>query len=510
MPLVPRSTVLPIQAAFALATSLFVSGPAFAQQPAPQPVQPATTAAPAPVPAQSAFPSFSSVRVAPPGVAVGERPSLPAAGTPVPPVVVQPPSAAPAPAAAPGQAAGAAPAKAARPAKPKSQTVKTAVTRANDGSLARAAETRGVGIAVLVNDEPITGYEIDQRQRFMALSANISDRAQANFKRAIQDPSVSERLKGMLGEIIKANPGKSKEQILALFEERKKQFALGLQKQAVENARSSVLPTLRKQALDELVEERLKLQEAKKLNVLATDEDVSRIIKSIAEKNKMTEVQFAQHLSTMGTDIEAMRSRFRSTLSWNEVIKRKYGHQIAISERDVERMVSQGPAADDQLELQVQRIVLPISGKLAQKAIDQRVAEAEGLRAKFRDCKSMAGLTAGIDGAKFEDLGKRKAGTIAEPTRSFLVNAKDGEMVPATVGGGGVELYAVCGRDVVKGDDQKRTAALEELRQKEFELFARRHLHILRDDATCRFVSETPAAEDRDCNVRTTAAKASQ
>ncbi len=478
---------------------------AVAQQPqtAPPAVAAPVPAAPvpaAPVPATSQFPSFNSIRMAPGGVAViappgggatspgtpsgapGSAPGV--SSTAVPPVAVTPPQAGSAPAVATRTSANAA---ARRPAKPKSDTVKTAISTSNDTDLTKAAETKGVGIAVLVNDDPITGYEIDQRQRFMALSSNIGERAQANFKRSLQDPSLQEKLKGILDQIIKSNPGKTKEQILAIFEDRKKQFAQGLQKQAVESARASVLPALRKQALDELIEERLKVSEAKKLNVLASDEDVSRVVKSIAEKNKMTEPQFAQHLAGLGTDIDAMRSRFRASLSWNEVIKRKYGSQIAISERDVERVVAQGPITDDSVELQVKRIVLPIPGKLAQKAVDQRVAEAEGMRAKFRDCASMITLVSGVSGAKFEDLGTRKAGSIGEPTRSFLVNAKDGEMVPPTVGTAGVELYAVCGREVVKADDSKRTAALEELRQKEFELFAKRHLRILRDDASIAY-----------------------
>jgi peptidyl-prolyl cis-trans isomerase SurA len=477
-------------------------GTSVSAQTSPTPAQPSASqvAPPTAQPAPAGFPSFNSVfarpqgapgapsAAAPPGVPVtgvpvtGERPA-----TPVPPVTLQAPTAAPAPE-EPGKAKPTAPAKAARPKsdqpdKPKAP-VRTAARTGVDPVVAKASETRGIGIAVLVNDDPITGYEIDQRQRFMGLSANVGERAQANFKRALADPSVSERLKAILGEVIKANQGKTREQIIAIFEERKKQFALNLQKQAVESARSAVLPGLRKNALDELVDERLKLQEAKRLGITVTDEEVSQIVRSIAEKNKMTEEQFAKHLNGMGADIEAMRGRFKATLAWNQVIKRKFGHQIAISERDVERMVSKGPAGDDQMELQLRRITLPVPGKLVQKAIDQRVAEAEALRAKFKDCGSLQALAGSVTNAKFEDLGSRKAGSIGEPTRSFLINAKDGEMVPPTVGAGGVELYAVCGRQVVKADDQKRNAAMEELRQKEFELFAKRHLRVLRDEAS--------------------------
>ncbi len=48
-----------------------------------------------------------------------------------------------------------------------------------------------------------------------------------------------------------------------------------------------------------------------------------------------------------------MRNRFRANLSWNQVIRRRFGHQVAITERDVDRMVAQGPAGDDQVELEV-------------------------------------------------------------------------------------------------------------------------------------------------------------
>ena len=403
------------------------------------------------------FPSFNSVAVKPQGVpATGSDSQSP------PPLQAKP--------------------QAAKPKKPKAPA--QVASRTDHSVESRASETKGSSIAVLVNDEPITGYEIDQRQRLLGLSSNIGEKAQANFKRMLQDPSTTERLKAILGEVIKANQGKTREEIIAIFEERKKQFAMSLQKQAMDGARSSVLPTLRKTALDELIEERLKLLEAKRMNVLATDEDVSRIIKSLAEKNKMNEAQFGQHLAGMGADIEGMRSRFRASLSWNDVIRKLYGYQISITSRDIDRVVSQGPAGEDQTELQVQRLTLEIPEKINQKLVAQRMAEAESVKAKYTGCKTMASLAGAVTQAKFDELGWRKPSTLTEPTKSLLLNAKDGDILPPVVGPGGVELYAVCARQVVKADEQKRTAAQEELRAKEFEMLAKRHLQDLREKAT--------------------------
>lgn len=384
---------------------------------------------------------------------------------------------------APGTSATA-PAPQKKPAQPaKAAAAKPVAGSAPDtGPSSRGSS--GQAIIALINDEPITAYEVEQRQRFMGLSANLGPQASERFKAILKAPQTTERLKAIFAETIEANRGKTKDQIIAIFEEKKKQYALSLQKQALESARASVLPGLKKAATEEIIDERLKLQEAKRLNVVANDEEADRLIKTIADRNKMTLPQFEAHLKGMGVDIATMRARFKATLSWNEVIRRKFGHQISITDRDVERVVaSTAGGGDDGVELQVQRITLPIPGQLDQKLVAQRLQEADNLRRKFGGCKTASALTQGVTEAKFEDLGKLKPSAIPEPTRSLLLNARDGEMLPPSVGQGGVELWAACSRTVVKADEQKRTQAQEELRQKEFELLAKRHLKDLRQDA---------------------------
>ena len=335
----------------------------------------------------------------------------------------------------------------------------------------------------LVNDDPITAFEVEQRARLNALSANIGQKAAENFKRIIAQESTTNQLKAILTDTIQQNQGKSKEQVLAIFEERKKAFAMNLQKQALESARSAAIGPQRKGALEELVEERLKLQEAKRQNTLAEEADVDRVIKQLAEKNKVTPEQFAQNIRSMGADISAMRSRFKATLSWNEAIRRRFGHQVAVTQRDVDRFVAKGPGAEDQVELQLQRVVFTLGAKLDQKQIAERMQDAEAAKARFTNCKAMSGIVKGSSAARHEDLGMRRLTTIPEPTRSLLANASDGEVLPPSVAQGGIELWAVCGRKIVKAQEEKVAQAQDELRQREFELLSRRHLKDLLQDA---------------------------
>ncbi len=402
--------------------------------------------------------------------------------TPPPPLkpstAGQPPEAAPAkaapvaaPAKAPAKKKVIAPAKAAPDSKPAAKTASRGPSTSSGSEQA---------IIALVNDEPITGFELQQRAAMLG-GGSVQQKAQENFKAMLKNPRTTERLKAILGETIKANQGKSKDEVIAIFDQRKKQFAMDMQKQAVESARNSALPGMKKAALDELIDEKLKLQEAKRLGVNIADDDVNRVLSGIAERNKMTEAQFMQQL---GGGVDAMKQRIRSTLSWNDVIRRRFGAQIAIASKDIDKMVSQSSAAgQDDVELRVQRIRVALPVKLDQAGVAGRMQEAEKIRAKFTDCKSTGAIAGGVAGAKFEELGKRRPSAFQEPTRTLLLNAKDGEMLPPSMGEGGVELWVVCGRDVVKAEDQKRTQAEGELKQKEFELLGKRHMKDLRQDA---------------------------
>lgn len=384
------------------------------------------------------------------------------------------------------------------PAKPKAKAPATGQPGSGDGKSAAikpdgeggAGKVKGgQSIVVLVNDEPITGYEISQRQRLMGMgNSNIGERAQANFKALIKSPATNDRLKAILEKTIKENQGKSRDEIVDIFERRKKEFAMGLQQQAVERARESVMPGMRKEALEELIEERLKLQEAKRLNVVVGDEEIDKVMRSIAEKNKMTDVEFAAHLKKMGADANVMRNRFKANMSWQEVVRRRFGAQVAISERDVDRFVEKSPATGGEgIELQVQRITLPIPANLEQKLLAQRLAEGDALVRKGGGCAQMSAHASAIAGARFENLGPRTPATIAEPTRSLLLNASDGELLPPTVAAGGVEIWAVCSRKSVAADAERRQNVQAELRQKEFEVLAKKHLKDLRQDAAIEY-----------------------
>lgn len=393
-------------------------------------------------------------------------------------VVTTPPQAgAPAPAAAPSQQSK----RQTKPAKPaKAAAADDRKVPAQSGSGGKA----GQSIILIVNDEPVTQYEVLQRARLLSLNG-IGEKAQENFKRLAQSEETNRRFRAIIEEIVRANQGKSREHIMGLIEARKKVFAQSLQQQALESARGAAVTRVTKEAQEEIIEEKLKLQEARRLGVEVSDDEVSRIIKGLAGKNNVSEAQFAQNLARMGVDISTMKARYKANLSWRDVIRRRFSAQISVQQRDIDRLLASNPAADGDggQELHIQKITYPLPARVDQLAMAKALAEADGARRKFTSCKSMPQIAAATPGASFEDLKFVKTSSLPEPARSLVLNAKDGELLPPQTGSKGVELFAVCERRQVKSDDKRRDEAAQELQSQQFEQLAKKHLRDLRQDA---------------------------
>jgi peptidyl-prolyl cis-trans isomerase SurA len=372
--------------------------------------------------------------------------------------------------------------------KPKAKVASVAKDAAPDSDGETVSKGGGDRILILVNDEPVTSREVDQRARFLSASggAAVGTQAQEIFKRLATSEATSQKFRAIVDEILKQNQGKSREQIMAIVEKRKVEFAQGLQRQALDQARSATLPKHRKDALEEVIEEKLKVQEARKLGVSVNDDESNRIIAAIAQRNNQTEAQFAQQLKSTGVDISTMRARFRANFAWRDVVRKKFQAQIQISDKDVERLIANAPGAKGQAdtqEIQIQRIVFTLPGKLDQNAMARTLADADGLRRKFGGCKTMDALAKDQAGAKFEAANFVKPSTIAEPQRSMMLSAKDGDLLPPQTSAAGVELMAVCGRRALQIDEKVREEATQELQSRKFEELAKRYLRDLRQDA---------------------------
>jgi peptidyl-prolyl cis-trans isomerase SurA len=111
------------------------------------------------------------------------------------------------------------------------------------------------------------------------------------------------------------------------------------------------LPQFEREALVSLIDERLQMQELRrvekeqKFNIIATDEEVNTELDGYAKQNNMTGAQFLALLGQQGIGADTFRQQLRAQLSWQAWIRGRYGSRLRIGEDQI-KALQQRMAAD--------------------------------------------------------------------------------------------------------------------------------------------------------------------
>ena len=345
-----------------------------------------------------------------------------------------------------------------------------------------AATGTTASIVAVVNDEPISNHDIDMR---IKLHLSNSKDLNARLKKKLSTKRTQKLWKKMIEE----------------YQPQSQQEAKKLQGKLVNQLRREVRASmggkLRKKVLKELISERIQLQQANKLGVALSDEDIDARLDQIAGRNKnkktgkpLSRQEFSKSLNRMGIPLREFRSRMKAKGSWIRVVRRKFQFQVNIGDQEVDRLINTQSNDKNKLKTvyNIQRIRLSMSSTASESIKTKRFIEAEKLRQAVTSCDHLKKIVGRISGASLKLLGTKSADTFPHTMRAYLSHAKNGQLTPPTLTSSGVELYAVCDRKQRRiADKSKRKAVKEKLRQQEFEVLARRHLQDLRQEASIEY-----------------------
>ena len=88
----------------------------------------------------------------------------------------------------------------------------------------------------------------------------------------------------------------------------------------------------------------IQLQMARRANLSVDDTELNRQLRSIAESNNMTLDQFADAVEADGITLADVREDVRREMLMRQVQQRQISQRVTVSDRDVERFLSQQPS----------------------------------------------------------------------------------------------------------------------------------------------------------------------
>ena len=346
----------------------------------------------------------------------------------------------------PGAVAAADKVAAAKPAKP----------AVSDAAKADAGAT----IYVVVNDVPITAFTIDQRIKLLSLDGGGW---QQRLQALLHAPNINDRFRAFATA---RNP-KSKEEVVAL----QRQFVEGLRQQAMSESR----PGMKDAAIRQLIAESLQRSEAKRLNLLVSDDELNGAIGELAKRNKKTLKEFESSVSGSGINLHAFRERIRTQMSWQRVLGQKFRGQIVVGRAEIDQALAStagNSGATGSVELKLQRITIPIKSNDAAASV-AGYATADKLREQAKPCNNLAQLAKQSAGAKFEDLGSVSTDKLSAEARPILASAEAGSVPPPILTRAGIEIYGVCERTSGNQGEGAKAAVRNKIEQQKFEAMSK-------------------------------------
>jgi peptidyl-prolyl cis-trans isomerase SurA len=245
---------------------------------------------------------------------------------------------------------------------------------------------------------------------------------------------------------------------------------------------------LRKDALEQLIEEQIKLQEARRLGVGVEDGQIDSAYGRMARRLDMNGSQLTSAFRQAGVDPDTLRRRIRADLAWQQVVQARFRQEVRVREQDVIQAMGRGDAAEGSqqqtsTEYQLQQVVVivPQSASDAEKA--RRRAIADQFRNRFSGCASTQGLVQQFRDVVFRDIGKRSSSQFSDEQDNMLQAVPIGGISEAIESATGYQMFAVCNKQQIEDDSVQRREVEEKLRSERGNILARRLLIDLRQNA---------------------------
>lgn len=199
-----------------------------------------------------------------------------------------------------------------------------------------------------------------------------------------------------------------------------------------------------KGALDELIEEQVMLQEAKRLGINVSDAQVDEAVLQVARNLKMSRDKLIATLQQAAVNIDTLKDRLRANLAWNQVVSSVVAQRVQISDAELDQKAQSELTAANSFDYILKEVIFIGKGSSA------RTGQANQYRKSFQGCDNAVQLSLSYTDAAVIDVGRRHATQMPDAIAKELASLNVGGITKPRVVEQGVSMLAVCSKSEAK------------------------------------------------------------
>ncbi|WP_298918737.1 peptidylprolyl isomerase [uncultured Algimonas sp.] len=214
------------------------------------------------------------------------------------------------------------------------------------------------------------------------------------------------------------------------------------------------LMRVQQQALRNLIDEHLQMQEAQRFELSIDDAQVNQSVGRLIGRNGLDPEEVVQRLASVGVSIETLRDQIRSEIAWQRLVNGLFGQRIRISDTVIDETIDRISATADEPSYRMAEIYIEATPEIggaegalegAQAMISQ-LAEGAPFAVLAQQFSSAPSAAAG------GDMGWVKVGDVRPEVAAVIPELDDSEVSEPIVVPGGVYVVALIERRVSEND----------------------------------------------------------
>lgn len=246
-----------------------------------------------------------------------------------------------------------------------------------------------------------------------------------------------------------------------------------------------------KEALEDLIDERLKIITAERYGIVADQEELNRMFARMASRSGRTADQLTQALAQSGLDARMLKTKMRADYVWNNYVRGRFSSAATVRDSDVfAALQTKGEdltRAQRTTEYTIRQVVLVVGRTANPAERSRRLGEANSLRKTFNDCEGSVDRVRGMRETVVRDPVIRTSADMSAPVRKLMDETPVGQLTPPEVTRAGIEMVAICARREVVGESAQKREVRAELENKQFEAVSKRLLQDARKSAMIQY-----------------------
>jgi peptidyl-prolyl cis-trans isomerase SurA len=244
----------------------------------------------------------------------------------------------------------------------------------------------------------------------------------------------------------------------------------------------------RQEVLDELINERLKVREAKKWGLEVPSSEVDNAYASMAKRMQMTAAQLTEQLAKSGVNAATLKARIKADITWPQLVRGRYQSSLQIGDKDI--LTAMESKANDTVgyDYTLRPILFVVPTGSPDTFIEGRKREAEGLRGRFQGCEEGIAFARALKDVAVRDQITRSSADIPPEQRKVLEGVEVGRLTPPEVTKFGIEMFAICAKKESAADNTPgRRQARESIMAERYEQRSKLYLQEIRRGAMLEY-----------------------